>query len=575
MTAVYALLLVTGVMLILGIFSSKLSDRMGMPVLVLFLGLGMLAGSEGPGGIDFEDYDLANRIGSLALALILFDGGLRTSAGSLRAAWKPSLALATLGVVVTAALTGIGARWLLDLPLLHGLLLGGIVASTDAAAVFSVLRTSGVRLPERLASTLEVESGSNDPMAIFLTIGLTGLIVGQGNGAGDLAALLGLQMGVGALLGVLVGVAGAWVINRIRLDHAGLYPVLALAVGMISFGLTALLQGSGFLAVYLTGILLADRVEVFRRGILLFHDAMAWLSQIVLFVMLGLLSFPSQVLGVILPGIGLALVLQLVARPLAVLVSAWPFGFTARELTFLSWVGLKGAVPITLATFPLTAGVAGSEVLFNVVFFVVIVSAVTQGTSLPLVARWLGLGQPADPAPPLTVEISALRSVEGDIVDYTVAPSARVAGQQLRALALPDGAAATLVVRGQTVIVPRGSTALRPGDHVFVAMHRRLKPFIDRLFDPMAETPDLPAGLALAFHGGTTLGQLHRFFGLPAPTWSEVTLSEALVDPTCGTPPRLGPFVLAPGDEEGFVVVTHEPRFARADEAEAATGGPA
>lgn len=559
MTAVYALLLVTGVMLILGILSSKLSDRMGMPVLVLFLGLGMLAGSEGPGGIDFSDYDLANRIGSIALALILFDGGLRTSVESLRASWKPALSLATVGVILTAGLTGLAAVWLLDLPLLHGLLLGGIVGSTDAAAVFSVLRTSGVKLPERLAATLEVESGSNDPMAIFLTIGLTGLIVGGGGGSGDLAALLGLQMGVGALMGGLVGLAGAWVVNRIRLDHAGLYPVLALAVGMISFGLTAILQGSGFLAVYITGILLADRVEVFRRGILLFHDAMAWLSQIVLFVLLGLLSFPSQMLDVVLPGIGLAVVLQLIARPVAVWLSSWPFGFNVRELTFLSWVGLKGAVPITLATFPLTAGIEGSEVLFNVVFFVVIVSAVTQGTSLPVVARWLGLGRPADPTPPLSVEISALRSVEGEIVDYTVPPSARVAGQQLRALALPDGSAATLVVRGQTVIVPRGSTALRPGDHVFVAMHRRLKPFIDRLFDPMAETPDLPDGLALAFHAGTTLGQLHRFFGLPAPTWSEVTLGEALVDGTRGTPPRLGPFTLTPGDEPDYVIVTHAP----------------
>lgn len=559
MTAVYVLLLVTGVMLILGILSSKLSDRMGMPVLVLFLGLGMLAGSEGPGGIAFGDYDLANRIASIALAMILFDGGLRTSMDSLRATWKPALTLATFGVVVTAALTGLAAMWLLGLPLLHGLLVGGIVGSTDAAAVFSVLRTSGVKLPERLAATLEVESASNDPMAIFLTIALTGMVVGTSGGPADLATLLALQMGVGALMGVLVGLAGAWVINRIRLDHAGLYPVLALAVGMISFGLTAILQGSGFLAVFITGILLADRVEVFRRGILLFHDAMAWLSQIVLFVLLGLLSFPSQMLDVVLPGIGVAVVLQLVARPVAVWLSASPFGFNARELTFLSWVGLKGAVPITLATFPLTAGVEGSQMLFNAVFFIVIVSAVTQGTSLAATARWLGLGRPADPAPPLTVEISALRSVEGEIVDYTVPPSARVAGQQLRALALPDGSAATLVVRGNTVIVPRGSTALRPGDHVFVAMHRRLKPLIDRLFDPMAETPDLPDGLELAFHGGTTLGQLHRFFGLPAPTWSEVTLHEALADETRGTPPRLGPFTLTPGDEPDYVIVTHAP----------------
>lgn len=569
MTTLSLLLLVTGAMLILGILSSKVADRVGMPGLVLFLGLGMLAGSDGL-GIAFEDYDLANRIGSLALGLILFDGGLRTSAASLREAWKPALVLATLGVVITAGVTGAAAAWLLGVPLLVGLLLGGIVGSTDAAAVFSVLRTSGLKLPDRLASTLEVESGSNDPMAVFLTLGLTGVIAGTSGGASGLAALLGLQMGVGAVVGVGVGVAGAWVVNRIRLDHAGLYPVLVLAVGMVSFGLAAVLHGSGFLAVYLTGLVLADRVQVFRRGILLFHDATAWLGQILLFVMLGLLSFPSQLLGVVGPALGVALVLLLVARPLAVVLSTLPFGFRPREVAFVSWVGLKGAVPITLATFPLTAGIAGAETLFNVVFFVVIVSAVTQGWSLAAVAKRLGLGRPADPAPPLSVEISALRHVEGEITDYTVPPSARVAGQELRALALPDGAAATLVVRGTDVIVPRGTTALRPGDHVFVAMHRRLKPLIDRLFDAEARTPDLPDGLALAFRAETTLGQLHRFFGLPAPTWSEVTLGEALSDPSRGTPPRLGPFVLSPGDEPDYVLVTHQPEIPR----DAVSNGP-
>jgi len=565
MTSLSVLLLVSGVLLLIGILSSKVAARMGLPGLVLFLGVGMLAGSEGVGGIAFEDYDLANRIGSLALALILFDGGLRTSVASLREAWRPATALATVGVVLTSALTGVAASWLLGMPLLYGLLLGGIVGSTDAAAVFSVLRTSGLALPDRLASTLEVESGSNDPMAVFLTLGLTSLLVGDAGGAAGLAALLGLQLGVGALAGTVAGVAGAWAANRVRLDHAGLYPVLVLAVGMVSFGLATALGGSGFLAVYVTGILLADRVVVFRRGILLFHDAMAWLGQILLFVMLGLLSFPSRIADVVLPGLGVAVVLILVARPLAVWLSTLPFGFSLREVAFLSWVGLKGAVPITLATFPLTAGVPGSETLFNVVFFVVIVSAVTQGWSLPVVARALGIGRPADPAPPLSVEISALRDVDGEIVDYTVAPSARVAGQELRALALPDGTAATLVVRGDALIVPRGSTALRPGDHVFVAMHRPLKPLVDRLFDPMAGTPDLPDGLALTFHAATTLGQLHRFFGLPAPTWSGVTLGEALAGDAHGTPPRLGPFVLSAADEPDYVVVTHVPGADPAD----------
>ncbi len=559
MWSVNTMMFVAGVLLLLGIASSKFSARLGMPVLVLFLGVGMLAGSEGLGGIAFEDYGFANSVGSVALALILFDGGLRTSWGSVRSAWRPALSLSTVGVLLTSALTGLAAAWVLGVPLLHGMLLGSIVGSTDAAAVFSVLRTSGLTLPERLTATLEVESGSNDPMAIFLTIGLIEVITGGAGSAGELALLFALQFGVGALAGVGVGRAAAWAVNRINLDYPGLYPILAMALGLLAFGLAAVLGGSGFLAVYLAGIVLGNSPIVFRRGIFLFHDAAAWLGQIVLFVMLGLLSFPSRLAAVAAEGLLVALVLILVARPLAVAASALPFRFGVRELTFLSWVGLKGAVPITLATFPLMAGVEGSELLFNVVFFVVLVSAVTQGWSLPVVARWLGLGQPSDPAPPLSVEINALRHVDGEIVDYTVAPSARVAGQALRDLALPDGVVVTLVVRGGEVIMPRGATALRPGDHVFIAMRTWLKPLIDRLFDPFAETPPLSAGLTLAFHAQTTVGQLHRFFGIPGPTWSEEPVGSLLEAAEEGESARLGPFLVAHAEEPDFVTLTYAP----------------
>ena len=436
MFSISSIVLLLGVLLLIGTASSKFASRLGMPVLVLFLGVGMLAGSEGPGGIAFEDYLFANSVGSVALALILFDGGLRTSLASVRSAWRPALSLSTLGVLLTSVLTGLAATWVLDVPLLHGMLLGGIVGSTDAAAVFSILRTSGLKLPERLTSTLEVESGSNDPMAIFLTVGLIEVITGHADSASSLLLLFVLQFGVGALAGIGVGFAAAWTVNRINLDHPGLYPILALAFGLFVFGLASVLGGSGFLAVYLAGIVLGNNLAVFRRGIFLFHDAAAWLSQIVLFVMLGLLSFPSRLLAVAVDGLLIAVVLVFVARPAAVLLSALPFGFRPKELAFLSWVGLKGAVPITLATFPLLAGAAGSELLFNVVFFVVLVSAVTQGWSLPVVARWLKLGQPLESTAPLAVEISALRHVDGDIVEYTVASSSRVAGR-----ALPRGSA--------------------------------------------------------------------------------------------------------------------------------------
>lgn len=559
MASINATMFLAGVLLLLGIASSKFSARLGMPVLVLFLALGMLAGSEGLGGIAFEDYGFANSVGSVALALILFDGGLRTSLGSVHSAWKPALSLSTVGVLLTSALTGLAAAWVLDVPLLHGMLLGGIVGSTDAAAVFSVLRTSGLRLPERLTATLEVESGSNDPMAIFLTLGLIGVITGTADSGGSLALLFLLQFGIGALAGVGVGRVAAWAVNRINLDYPGLYPLLALSFGLLAFGLAAVLQGSGFLAVYLAGIVLGNSSIVFRRGIFLFHDAAAWLGQIVLFVMLGLLSFPSRLLAVAGEGLLIALVLILVARPFAVAASAFPFRFRPRELAFLSWVGLKGAVPITLATFPLMAGVPGSEVIFNAVFFVVLVSAVTQGWSLPVVARWLKLGCPADPAPPLSVEINALRHVDGEIVDYTVAPSARVAGQFLRDLALPDGVVVTLVLRGTEVIMPRGATALRPGDHVFVAMRTRLKPLIDRLFDPGADTPPLEPGLVLAFHAATTVGQLHRFFGIPGPTWSQEPIGVLLEATDERRSARLGPFLITPGVEPDFVTITYAP----------------
>ena len=548
-----------GVLLLIGIASSKFSARLGMPVLVLFLGVGMLAGSEGLGGIAFEDYGLANSIGSVALALILFDGGLRTSWDSVRATWKPAVALSTVGVVITSLVAGGAAAWVLDLGILHGMLLGGIVGSTDAAAVFSVLRTSGVKLPDRLTATLEVESGSNDPMAIFLTIGIIGVITQVADSAAALALLFALQFGVGALVGIGTGYAGAWSVNRINLDYPGLYPILATAFGLLAFGLASVLGGSGFLAVYLAGIVLANRLLVFKRGIFLYHDAAAWLSQIVLFVMLGLLAFPSRLLAVVPDGLLIALVLIFVARPLAVVVSAFPFGFRPKEMAFLSWVGLKGAVPITLATFPLMAGIAGSHLLFNVVFFVVLISAVTQGWSLPIVARWLGLAQPLDPEPPVSVEINALRNIDGEIVEYTVASSARVAGQALRNLALPDGVVVTLVVRGEEVIMPRGATELRPGDHVFIAMRSRLKPLIDRLFDPNAETPPLESGLTLAFHSTTTVGQLHRFFGVPGPTWSNQRVESLLDADTGDQPVRLGPFLIARSDEPDYVKLNYIP----------------
>lgn len=553
-------MLLAGVLLLLGIASSKFSARLGVPVLVLFLSLGMVAGSEGLGRIPFENYGLANSVGSVALALILFDGGLRTSLAAVQRVWRPALALSTLGVLLTSLLTGLAAAWVLNLPWLQGLLVGSIVGSTDAAAVFSVLRTSGLKLPERLTSTLEVESGSNDPMAIFLTLGLIGVISGDAASAKDLVLLFVSQFGIGTLVGLGVGRFATAAINRINLVYPGLYPLLALAFGMVAFGLAAVLGGSGFLAVYIAGIVLGSSSIVFRRGIFSFHDAIAWLGQIVLFVMLGLLSFPTRLLAVAWEGLLIAIVLILIARPLAVWTSAWPFGFRRRELTFLSWVGLKGAVPITLATFPLMAGVPQSQLIFNAVFFVVLVSAITQGWSLPLVARWLNIGRPADPTPALSVEINALRQVDGEILDYTVKSRTHVAGQRLRDLALPDGVVVSLIVRGRDVVMPRGTTLLMPGDHVFVAMRMSLEPFINRLFEPDPEPPVLPDDLQLSFHANTTLKQLCGFLGLELPEGSVSSADQSVGSLLASSPSskdlRIGALLIEAGVDREHVSVS-------------------
>jgi cell volume regulation protein A len=476
------LILGTGILLLFGIASSKLSSRLGVPVLVLFLIIGMLAGSEGIGGIPFENYRLAHAVGTLALALILFDGGLSTPLSSVRAVWKPALLLATVGVFITAVVTGVAASWILGISLIEGLLLGSIAGSTDAAAVFAVLRSGGVSLPERLKSTLEVESGANDPMAIFMTIGCIEVLMGRMEPGPGLVWLFVSQMGLGSVIGLAIGWTAVWVVNRIHLEAAGLYPVLVTTFGLLAFGLTAIAGGSGFLAVYVAGIVIGNRRIVFQRGILLFHDASAWLSQILMFVVLGLLSFPSRLFDVSVQGLLIAAVLIFVARPVAVFPIVWPFGFNLRELSFISWTGLKGAVPITLATFPLMFETPNASLIFDVVFFVVVVSALIQGWSLPAAARLLSLEVPVENRPPVTLEISSLRELEGDIVDYAVSLRSRAAGRQIRDLALPEDVVIALIVRGEQLIPPHGRTTIEVGDHVMIVLRPAVRPLVEQIF---------------------------------------------------------------------------------------------
>jgi len=476
------IILFAGVLLLIGIVSSKVSARMGLPMLVLFLVIGMLAGEDGPGGVHFDNFVIAHAIGTLALGIILFDGGLHTRTAALRVAWKPSMLLATIGVLVTAAITGVAASWVLGVSLLTGLLLGSIVASTDSAAVFSVLRTQGLHLRPRLSATLEVESGSNDPMAIFLTIGALQLLQGQADSVWGLLRLFVLQMGVGAAVGLGVGWLSVRLMNRISLTAMGLYPVLAGACGLLAFGIAAQLQGSGFLAIYLAGIVLGNSRFAFQRGTFLFVDGLAWVGQIVMFVALGLLSTPSDLLDVAGPALLVAAVLIFVARPLAVVPVLLPFGYTAKEHLLVSWVGLKGAVPIILATFPMMAGLPDGQLLFNVVFFVVLVSAILQGWTLPPLARKLGLQEPEPPAAQVALELLALHEVNAEIIDYPVSERSALAGAYLRDVGLPDGSLVALISRGKSLVAPRGSTQLAAGDHLFVIAPQHCRAEVDAAF---------------------------------------------------------------------------------------------
>lgn len=521
------IILVGSILLILGILSSKFSARLGLPVLVLFLVVGMLAGSEGLGGIAFENHALAHGIGSVALALILFDGGLRTQWSAFRAAWKPSLALATLGVLITSLVTGVAAAHVLGISLLEGMLLGSIIGSTDAAAVFALLRSAGVRLKERLSSTLEIESGSNDPMAIFLTIGLLEVLLGRMPLGTGLVWLFVQQMGVGAAAGLLIGRGAVSVVNRINIESAGLYPLLTGACGMLAFGAAASLGGSGFLAVYLAGIVLGNNRLVFKRGTLLFHDGLAWAGQIVMFTVLGLLSFPSQLIEVAAPGLLVSLVLVFVARPLAVYPILLPFRFSFREMTLVAWGGLKGAVPIILATFPLMFGLPSGPLLFNVVFFAVLISATTQGWSLPLLARWLGLQQTPEPDPPVSLEITSLRDVNADIVDYTVAPESRAAGRLIRELALPDSVVVAMISRAGELIPPRGTTRVEAGDHLFIVMRPELRTLVNRVFSREAPEP-LPTLIEFPLMASMTAAELSEFYGIQLDADGDLTLAEVI-----------------------------------------------
>jgi cell volume regulation protein A len=460
---------------------SPLSHRLGVPVLLVVLGLGMLAGSEGIGGIPFDDHSLAFRVGTVGLVLILFDGGLDIPSGVFRRVLARGAALASLGVVLTAgAIAAIGIA--LGLSPALAVLVGAVVSSTDAAAVFSMLRASRVRLKETTGATLEVESGLNDPIAFLLTVVATEVVLGERTMGPDLV-LLGLrELGMGALLGVAIGFAGRTLLHAVELPVAGLYPVLTTATALVAYGIPTLLGGSGLLAVYVAGVVLSDGPLPYRAGIRRVHDALAWLAQIAMFLLLGLLVFPSVLLPTATAGLVLATALTLVARPLAVLVSLAPFRASRRERAFIAWVGLRGAVPIVLATYPVLRGVPEGQAIFHVVFFVVLVNSVVTGATVGWLARRLGLAAPTVPMPPAAVELVSMREFPGEFAWYTVERASAVCGAALQDLPLPDGCVLTILLHGDSVIAPRGDTVFREHDHVCVFVRHDERGFVDLLF---------------------------------------------------------------------------------------------
>jgi cell volume regulation protein A len=468
MISIEYILLGGSILLFLSVIASKASARLGVPALVLFLVIGMLAGSDGPGGIYFDDPWLAQSLGVVALAFILFAGGLDTNWQSVRQVFWSGIALSTLGIVITALLVAWFATVVLDFSLFEGLLLGAVVSSTDAAAVFAILRSRNVSLKGRLQPLLELESGSNDPMAVYLTLGFIGLLSNPTASIVDLIPMFIHQMTLGVAVGYAMGKAMVLIVNRLKLEYDGLYPVLTLSLVLLTYGATASMGGNGFLAVYLSGLLMGNSDFIHKKSLMHFHDGLAWLMQIAMFLTLGLQVFPSRLIPIIGVGLLVSIFLIFVARPLSVFVALLLAKMNLKEKIMVSWVGLRGAVPVILATFPLLAGVPKADMIFNIVFFIVLTSVLLQGTMIPQVAKWLGLAAPVPEKPNYPLEFATTSRIPTELVEVKIPDSSTVVGKQLVELGLPKGVLVMLIHRNNVSIVPGGGTILKAGDTLVV-----------------------------------------------------------------------------------------------------------
>jgi potassium/hydrogen antiporter len=481
------LILVAGSLLTAGIVGALLAERLRIPGLLIFLGLGMLAGSEGIGGIHFDDAELARTLGTIALVLIIFEGGLTAGWREIRPVLGTAASLATLGTAVTAVIAGLAAKLIFDLSTLEGMLVGAAVAATDSAAIFAVLRRS--TLDKRLARSLEGESGMNDPVALLLVIGLIEWIQQPGYGLADMAGLLALKLALGTAIGLALGRLAVIALRAVRLPTDGIYPVATIAIAGLAYGLAEVAHGSGLLATYLTALALGSGRIPARRTVVSFHEGLGWVAQIALFILLGLLVFPSTLPDVALKGLALSAVLIVVARPVAALLATVFAPLDARSRLMLGWAGLRGATPIWLATFPVVAGIGSGRELFAIVFFVVVSSTLVQGASFEPLAKRLGLTTDEPALPRRLLESGRIRRMGGEVIAYRLPPGAAAAGHYVRELELPREALVNVIVRDGHAIPPRGSTEIRAGDELHILVRGELREEVEALTETWTKGP--------------------------------------------------------------------------------------
>ncbi|MEC3885386.1 potassium/proton antiporter [Halobacillus litoralis] len=468
-------LLLTALLLFSGVLVAKFSSRWGIPALILFIMVGMAFGSEGLGIVYFSDAGTAQVIGVFALVIILFEGGLHTKWGTVRSVAVPSLSLATIGVLITSLIVGLAAYFLFELSWLESFLFGAIVGSTDAAAVFAALKERNIKA--KMGATLEAESGTNDPMAVFLTLSLIELITSEQSSFWMLIPTFFLQMGLGLIIGLALGKFASLSINRIKLDSSALYPIFSVAFALATYSITAFSGGSGFLGVYVAALVIGNSELTYRYSIFQFNEGFAWMAQILMFVILGLYVFPSELFtpGIIVNGILLSIVLILIARPIAVFLSLFKMNYSTKEKLFISWAGLRGAVPIVLATFPIVEGLQNSQALFNLVFFVVLTSALVQGSTISLVAKKMNLVGPKKDIPHHSIELISMGKAKAEMIQYQTNAESAVVGKKLHEVSFPNRANISAIIRNNEVITPYGETEIKAGDFLYILVEEKYK----------------------------------------------------------------------------------------------------